>query len=51
MLTNTILWNDGEKRSPKLKDMRRVLKMVIEAGKQMGLAGDGLGHKPLARLA
>jgi hypothetical protein len=51
MLTNAILCKNGDKRRPKLKDMRRVLKMVIEAGKQMGLAGDGLGHKPLARLA
>jgi hypothetical protein len=49
MLTNTILWNDGEKRSPKLKDMRRVLKMVIEERRQIGLAGDGAGVQALAR--
>jgi len=49
MLTNAILWKNGDKRSPKLKDMRRVLKMVIEARKQTGLAGDGAGVQALAR--
>ena len=43
ILTNAILRKNSELRSPKLKDMRRVLKMVIEARKQMGLAGDGAG--------
>jgi len=49
MLTNAILCKNGDKRSPKLKDMRRVLKMVIEAGRQIGLAGDGAGVQALAR--
>jgi hypothetical protein len=43
MLTHAILWKNGGKRSPKFKDMRRVLRMVIEARKQIGLAGDGAG--------
>jgi hypothetical protein len=49
MLTNAILRKNGDKHSPKLKDMRRVLKMVIEARKQTGLAGDGAGVQALAR--
>jgi hypothetical protein len=43
MLTNAILRKNGDKHSPTFKDMRRVLKMVIEARKQIGLAGDGAG--------
>jgi hypothetical protein len=43
MLTNAIISKNGDKPSPKLKDMRRVLKMLIEARKQTGLAGDGAG--------
>ena len=43
MLTNAILRKNGDKPSPKLKDMRRVLKMVIEARKQIGLAVDRAG--------
>ncbi|MCL7390379.1 MAG: hypothetical protein LZ173_10710, partial [Thaumarchaeota archaeon] len=43
MLTNAILLKNGDKHSPTFKDMRRVLKMVIEARKQIGLAGDGAG--------
>jgi hypothetical protein len=43
MLTNTILWKNGEKHPPTFKDMRRILRMVIEARRQMGLAGDGAG--------
>jgi len=31
ILTNTILWKNGEKHSPTFKDMRRILRMVIEA--------------------
>ena len=41
MLTNAILWKNGEYRPPRYKDMRRVLRMVIGARKQMGLAGAG----------
>jgi hypothetical protein len=36
MLTNTILWKNGEKHPPTFKDMRRILRMVIEARRQMG---------------
>ncbi|MCL7383722.1 MAG: hypothetical protein LZ172_06285 [Thaumarchaeota archaeon] len=32
-LTNAILWKIGEKRSSTFKDMRRALKMLIEAKK------------------
>jgi hypothetical protein len=37
MLTNTILWKNGEKHPPTFKDMRRILRMVIEARRRMGL--------------
>ena len=43
MLTNTILWKNSELHLPRYKDMRRVLWIVIEARKQIGLAGDGAG--------
>jgi hypothetical protein len=43
MLTNTILWKNGEKHPPTFKDMRRILRMVIEARRRIGLAGDGAG--------
>ncbi|MCL7383677.1 MAG: hypothetical protein LZ174_05245 [Thaumarchaeota archaeon] len=43
MLANAIISKNGEKRLPKFKDMRKVLKMVIEVRKQIGLAGDGAG--------
>jgi hypothetical protein len=49
MLTNTILRKNSDKRPPKFKDMRKVLKMVIEARKQTGLAGDEAGVQALAR--
>jgi len=39
MLTNTILWKNGELHPSTFKDMRRVLKMVIDLKKRMGLAG------------
>ena len=43
MLTNAILWKNGERRPPRYKDLRRVLWMVSEARKQKGLARDGAG--------
>jgi hypothetical protein len=43
ILANTILWKNGEKHSLTFKDMRRILRMVIEARRRMGLAGDGAG--------
>jgi len=39
ILTNVILWKNNEYRPPRYRDLRRVLKTVIEAKKQMGLAG------------
>ena len=39
MLTNTILWKNGEYHPPRYRDMRKVLKTVIETRKQIGLAG------------
>ena len=39
MLTNTILWKNGECRPPRYRDLRKILKVVIEAKKHMGLAG------------
>jgi len=50
MLTNTILWKDGEIRPPTFKDLRRVLKMVIDSMKQMKFA-EGAGVSALARPA
>jgi len=38
-LTNAILWRNGEINIPRYKDLRRVLKAVIETRKQIGLAG------------
>jgi len=43
MLTNAILRKNSELHLPRYKDMRRVLRMVTEARKQIGLAGDGAG--------
>lgn len=34
MLTNAILWKNGEKRSPKYKDARRILKILVNLKKQ-----------------
>ena len=39
MLTNTILWKNGEYRPPRYRDFRKILKTVIETRKQTGLAG------------
>ena len=47
ILTNAILCKNGEHRLPKYKDLRKILKIVIELEKKlMGLAGEGLGWKP-----
>jgi hypothetical protein len=43
MLTNTILWKNGEKHPPTFKEVRKILKMVIEVRRQMGLAEQGAG--------
>jgi hypothetical protein len=49
MLTNTILRKNSDKHPQTFKDMRKILKMVIEARRQIGLAGDGAGVQALAR--
>jgi len=46
MLTYAILRKNGEVGVPRYKDMRKVLKVVVELREQMGLAGRGLGYKP-----
>jgi hypothetical protein len=46
MLTNAILHKNGEKRPPVFKDIRSILKMLIEVRKSMGSLGMGLGYKP-----
>jgi len=43
MLTNAILRKNNELHLPRYKDMRKVLRIVIEARKQMGLVGGGSG--------
>ena len=43
MLTNTILWKNGEYCPPRYRDLRKVLKVVIESGKQMRFAERGAG--------
>jgi len=43
ILTNTILWKNSELHPPTFKDLRRVLKMVVEARKKVGLAEEGVG--------
>jgi len=45
MLTNAILRKNGETSALRYRDLRKILKVVIEARKQMALAG-GLGYKP-----
>jgi hypothetical protein len=46
MLANTILCKNGEARIPRYRDLREVLKKIVDLRKSMGLAGDGLGYKP-----
>jgi len=46
MLTSSILWKRGECHPPRYRDLRKILKTVIEAKKHVGLAGGGLGYKP-----
>jgi hypothetical protein len=43
MLANTILWRNNEKYPPTFKDVRRILKMLIEARKQMESLGSRAG--------
>jgi len=43
ILTNAILRKNGETSAPRYRDLRKVLKVVIEAKKQIGLAERGAG--------
>jgi hypothetical protein len=43
MLTNAILYKNGERRIPRYKDLRNTLKKIVDIRKSMGLAGDGAG--------
>ncbi|MCL7404358.1 MAG: hypothetical protein LZ172_08475 [Thaumarchaeota archaeon] len=43
MLTNAILYKNGERRIPRYKDLREILKKTVDIRKSMGLAGDGAG--------
>jgi len=46
MLTNAILRKNDEKHLPTFKDMKRILRMVIEVKRSVGSLGTGLGYKP-----
>jgi hypothetical protein len=43
MLTNTILWKNGERGIPRYRDLREVSKKIVDVKKSMGLAEDGAG--------
>ena len=43
MLTNTILLKNGECRLPRYRDLRKILKVVIESRKRMRFAERGAG--------
>jgi len=43
MLTNTILLKNGEYCPPRYRDLRKILKVVIESGKRMKFAERGAG--------
>jgi len=43
MLTNTILWKNGECRPPRYRDLRKILKTIIESRKQIRFAERGAG--------
>jgi len=43
MLANTILQKSGEYHPPRYRDLRKILKVVIESRKQMGFAERGAG--------
>ena len=47
MLTNAILWKNGEKRIPRYRDLREILKNIVDLMKSMRLAGGwGWGISP-----
>ena len=43
ILTSAILQKNGKHHPPRYKDIRKVLKMIMESKKQIELAGDGAG--------
>jgi len=43
MLTNTIIWKNGERDIPRYRDLREVSKKIVDLRKSMELAGDGAG--------
>jgi hypothetical protein len=43
MLANAILWKNGVRRIPRYRDLREMLKKIVDVRKSMGLAGDGAG--------
>jgi hypothetical protein len=43
MLANTILHKNGEARIPRYRDLREMLKKIVDIRKSMRLAGDGAG--------
>jgi hypothetical protein len=43
MLTNAILHKNGERRIPRYKDLREILKKIVDIRKSMGLAEGGAG--------
>jgi hypothetical protein len=43
MLTNTILWKNGERGIPRYRDLREVSKKIVDVKKSMGLAEGGAG--------
>lgn len=45
MLVNAVLHKNGERRIPRNRDLREILKKTIDLRKSMGLAENGAGHK------
>jgi len=43
MLTNAILYKNGERRIPRYRDLREILKKIVDIRKSMGLAEGGAG--------
>ena len=43
ILTNTILWKNGEINVPRYRDLRKIVKVVIESRKRMKFAERGAG--------
>ncbi|MCL7384719.1 MAG: hypothetical protein LZ174_10575, partial [Thaumarchaeota archaeon] len=50
MLMNAILRKNDETRIPKYRDLREILKKIVDIRKSIGLAEGGLGYKPCQDL-